>query len=509
MFIQQEFYLWKLTYDLVIGQDFQVLHMNTEEGEVWLEKGSKWKTHVVRLKHKQINWRSELKRDVEATYEQLKNNRQLFRGGKVHLHSLYISEHPPVDEWEDITEQLPDSKIPTRLYYLSDSNKDKEKSRFYDTVGLNEPLIDQHINEQEMEAMIPYIKQQVVSQDRTQKKRMQSLFEFGKPRITYVLLMLNILIFTYVEWKGDSTSVLTLIEFGAKYNPAIISGEWWRIATSMFLHIGTLHLLMNMFALFYLGTAVEKIYGTWRFFVIYMLAGIFGGVASFMLNPHVAAGASGAIFGLFGALLYFGVQHKRLFFRTMGWNLLFIIGLNIVFGLLVPQVDNGAHMGGLIGGFLASALINMPGQKNKKLQSSAFLLYLIILGAMVFMGATSIFNGEQTLSQVQETQELNQKEAYDIVIEKTTAALDDPGEYEAELLFNRSYAYYQTEEIDRARKDLHAVIDLAPDMAEAHYNLALLYQSEGELEKAGEHAATAVDLKPDQEDFQNLNKELQ
>lgn len=92
--------------------------------------------------------------------------------------------------------------------------------------------------------------------------------------MTYILLAVNILLFMFVESQGSTTSVSTLIEFGAKYNPAIMEGEWWRIGSSMFLHIGLLHLLMNMLALYYIGIAVERIYGTWRFSVIYLLAGI-------------------------------------------------------------------------------------------------------------------------------------------------------------------------------------------------------------------------------------------
>ncbi|WP_226583033.1 rhomboid family intramembrane serine protease [Halobacillus litoralis] len=508
MFIKQEYYLWKMTYNLVAAHDFQVLHMNTSHGEVWLEKEHGWKTHVVRLKHKQINWKNELRRDLEKTYKQLTQNRKLFRGGKVQLHTLYISEHNPVEEWEDVVENLSTKKTPVHVYYMSDSLKEEEHNRFYRVFDMEESEIHTDMEESEMESILPYMKHQLVKKQQDQRKRVMSLFDYGKPRITYVLLALNILIFMYIEWKGDTTSVLTLIDYGAKYNPAIVEGEWWRILTSMFLHIGMIHLFMNMLALFYLGVAVERIYGSGRFFFIYMLAGLFGGLASFMLNPHVAAGASGAIFGLFGALIFFGIQYKQLFFRTLGWNLIFIILLNISFGLLVPQVDNGAHIGGLIGGFLASAFIQMPKHKIGKMQAGAFVLYLLAFGAMAYIGFTGWLNGEQTYSQVQETQELNQRGDYDRVIEQTTTSLENPGIYEAELLFNRSYAYVKTGRSKKAKEDLESVVSIAPEMAEAHYNLALLYQEEGQVKKAAEHAATAVSLKPENEEFQKLKREL-
>ncbi|SFJ20847.1 rhomboid protease GluP [Halobacillus dabanensis] len=508
MFIKQEYYLWKLTYDLVVAQDFQVLNLNTERGEIWLEKEHEWQTHVIRLTHKQMNWRNELRRDLEKTYRQLTQNKKLFRGGKVKLHSFYISEYPPVEEWEDVTEHISSSKLPVHVYYLDDENKKENLVPFYDLFQMEVPIVDFEVGETEIEAMLPYLKHQIVKQQQEQRKRVMSIFDYGKPRVTYFLLAINILIFLYIEWVGESTSVLTLIEYGAKYNPAIIDGEWWRIATSMFLHIGVLHLFMNMFALFYLGTAVEKLYGTWRFVFIYMLSGLFGGVASFMLNPHVAAGASGAIFGLFGALLFFGVQYKQLFFRTMGWNLIFIVCLNIAFGLLVPQVDNGAHIGGMIGGFLATAIVRMPKQKKPQMQIIALVTYGIALSSMFTIGHFGWMNGEQTLSQVQETQELNQQGAYEEVIEKTSEALESPGQYEAPLLFNRSFAYMQKGELGAAEADLLHVVELNSEMAEAHYNLAILYQEKKEKEKATEHAARAAELNPEESDFQKLYNEL-
>src|SRR5690625_7775775 len=96
---------------------------------------------------------------------------------------------------------------------------------------------------------------------------------------------------------------------------------------------------MNMLALYYLGTAVERIYGPRKFLFIYTLGGVVGGLASFAFTVNVSAGASGAIFGLFGALLFFGLTYKKIFFQTMGKGLLILIGINVVFGFVVPQID--------------------------------------------------------------------------------------------------------------------------------------------------------------------------
>ncbi|UOR12311.1 rhomboid family intramembrane serine protease [Halobacillus amylolyticus] len=508
MFIKQEYFFWKLAHDLVSHQDFEILHVNVDNSEVWLEKDKGGKVQVIRLFHGQFNWRNQLIRDLERVKLQMKQNKRLFRGKRLSLYCLYISEYPPVDEWENVKQNELTNHTQTAIHYLDDDHKMDRVNALYEELGLGMqvPDLSLEINEHEAEVQVHYMKQLTAANQRKKKREGEALFTFGKPILTYVLLALNVLVYLFIEYKGSSTSITTLIEYGAKYNPAIVDGEWWRILSSMFLHIGTLHLLMNMLALYYLGTAVERIYGTLRFTSIYFLAGIFGGLASFMLNPQVAAGASGAIFGLFGALLYFGVHYKRLFFRTMGYNLIFVIGINLAFGILVPQVDNGAHMGGLLGGFIASAICNLPKKKQWGFQSLAAVAYTLAIVVMIFLGIQQTDEESYALIQVQQSQELNEQQNFQKAIDLTNEALDKPGDFEAELLFNRSYAYTQTGQLNQAQKDLEQVIELDPEFAEAHYNLALIYRQMGKIDKSGRHADEAARLKPDNEQFQELNQ---
>src|SRR5699024_11255228 len=111
--------------------------------------------------------------------------------------------------------------------------------------------------------------------------------------------------FTMLELQGGSMQSDVLIQFGAKYNPAIADGQWWRLVTSMFLHIGLLHLVLNMIALYYIGAIAERIYGSIRFTFIYLLAVIAGSLSSFAFDTHISSVDSCAFFGLFGAILYF------------------------------------------------------------------------------------------------------------------------------------------------------------------------------------------------------------
>lgn len=173
-------------------------------------------------------------------------------------------------------------------------------------------------------------------------------------RLTPLLLVANLIIFALMTLSGGSTNTCTLLLFGAKFNVLILSGEWWRLFTPIFLHIGITHLLFNEYALWIFGNEVERLFGTARFALIYVIAGLFGSVASFAFSSALSAGASGAIFGIIGALTAFYLRNRDRFGemgRQQLSSLVAVIVINLVFGLTVPGIDNLGHMGGLAGGF--------------------------------------------------------------------------------------------------------------------------------------------------------------
>ena len=147
-----------------------------------------------------------------------------------------------------------------------------------------------------------------------------------------------------------------LITYGAKDNDLIIQGQYWRFITPIFLHANLLHVGLNMLNFFVLGIFLERLVGHLRFLLIYLLTGIISIIASFYFVPQeISVGASGAIFGLVGAYSVFVLWHRRAF-RNNGipallW-LVLIIGVNLSIGLFVPNVDNYAHLGGLLSGCL-------------------------------------------------------------------------------------------------------------------------------------------------------------
>src|SRR2546426_10284412 len=192
---------------------------------------------------------------------------------------------------------------------------------------------------------------------------------------TYVFFGLNILVFLLMALAGGSTNEPTLMAFGVKSNAEIAKGQWWRFLTPIFIHIGLLHLFFNSCALWIVGPQVEKLYGGGRFVILYVLTGVAGVYGSYLYHPNtISAGASGAIFGLFGVLLAFGIRYRNsippFFKRAVGTGVLPVIVINLIIGFTIPAIDNSAHIAGLLAGAALGAVI--PFQKPGDETNSGF-----------------------------------------------------------------------------------------------------------------------------------------
>jgi len=190
--------------------------------------------------------------------------------------------------------------------------------------------------------------------------------EFKEYKITYSLIILNLIIYVFSALFSQDIidmDMQTLVDMGALFGPyTVLKGEWWRLFTAMFLHAGMTHLLMNMFSLYLIGRGAEMYFDTKSYLSIYFFSGLLGGLASLYIHPvSVGIGASGAIFGLFGALAGFFLAHReRIQEHTKAFmkDFSIIIAINVVLGLSIPSIDMSAHIGGLIVGFIGGFMLS-------------------------------------------------------------------------------------------------------------------------------------------------------
>lgn len=213
------------------------------------------------------------------------------------------------------------------------------------------------------------------------------------PRVVYVLIAANILVFIAMAINGVHILTPTsqdLFRWGANFPPATVHGQWWRLLTSTFIHIGLMHLAFNMYVLWAGGLRMERILGYSGFTITYLLSGLAGSVSTLLFHPHaVGAGASGAIFGIYGALLGYLARDRnsipRPVFVAMGKSTLVFLGYNLVYSLK-PGIDLSAHFGGLVAGFLCGLVLSRP--VGEGLPSYRLRLHAITLAAGLLVVGT-------------------------------------------------------------------------------------------------------------------------
>lgn len=228
------------------------------------------------------------------------------------------------------------------------------------------------------------------------------------PTFSRILIGINLVVFlltiiygylVFGVWNGPE-DLRVLVGMGAKFNPLIMEGQYWRLLTAMFLHIGVIHLLFNLYALYALGPMVEGYFGHGRFLAIYFLGGLCGSLASYAFSPAVSAGASGAIFGLAGALTVYFLKYRDNFGqqgRAILQNMLVVIAINLVFGMTMRGIDNWGHIGGLVGGAVvawgllpryAAPAIVRPGPQElaTEVRTTSELLWVAVIAALFVAG---------------------------------------------------------------------------------------------------------------------------
>jgi membrane associated rhomboid family serine protease len=217
-------------------------------------------------------------------------------------------------------------------------------------------------------------------QERT--RRRVGLATQTQPFVTWGLIGLNVFVYlvTVAQGAGINDPGGSLFAKWALYGPAVANGGWWRLVTAAFLHASLIHIAFNMFVLYVIGIAVERYLGPWRYLAVYLISGLAGSAGALVVNPtSVTVGASGAIFGLFGALFIIEYQQTG----SITGQAFSLIAINLALSFAIPNISWGGHVGGLIGGVLATLALSRFGRGHLAYGRPGIVgvLALLLLGA--------------------------------------------------------------------------------------------------------------------------------
>jgi rhomboid protease GluP len=265
------------------------------------------------------------------------------------------------------------------------------------------------------------------------------------------------------------------VRLGANYGPYVVSGQWWRLLASVFIHGGLLHIAFNMWCLWNLGRLAESVYGHWTFAVVYLLTGLGGSLMSVAWHfpiPVSSVGASGAIFGIAGALIasfYLGeFSLPRSAMSGMLRSVVTFVGYNLFFGAVIAGTDNAAHVGGLLMGLVLGALIAKvaPAQDDLPRRAGVLLIGMLLVAVSVaWLRHSRSYLG--SMSQVE--QSLTEGKTPDAITQLNAVVRQRPDYWPAHLQLARAYTIQR--DYAKAEAELKRVIELNPSNENAYYFL--------------------------------------
>ncbi len=321
----------------------------------------------------------------------------------------------------------------------------------------------------------------------------------GRP-VTTAVVAICVAVFALMVLRGISPTKPTvdqLLKWGADWGPLTFKGQWWRTLTSAFLHIGIVHLALNMWCLWSLGGLAEAIFRRTNFLIIYVLCALGGAVASLAWHPQVVgAGASGAVFGVAGALIaafYFGhLPIPRAMLKNDLTSLLVFAAYNLAYGAIHPHIDNAAHLGGLATGLILGALLGRRlDAEQQGFRRAAFVGITLVL----VLGAWAVQRANGYVVHVQAGVDALDSKRYDAAVREFSAVTAEKPKLAAGYFLlgealTRAKRYAEAE-----RAYLHA-IGLDPTSGTAYEKLGLVYLATNRFKPAQTVLTKALDLDP-------------
>ena len=364
----------KLLHYFIIDKNYNPIILQGVENEIWLENLDE-DYKVVRIVSNYIHNDEQFNFDVFKTKRIMKKIKKKTLSLSMNSLSIFL----------DLGDNVSNKEV-SNFNYIKVENEDDFNNS--DLIKKSFPdLVNKLVYNEKGIELFSKITNDINEHNKKDAEKVNNVFKQKVPIVTYILLIVNVLLFIVPKLLGIYDY---LIDSFCVHGPSIRDGEYYRLITGIFLHGGILHLFFNCYALFVLGGQIENFYGRVKYIIIYLFGGIMGSLVSIVLGNYPSIGASGAIFGLMGSLVYFGYHYRVYLGNVIKSQIIPLIVLNLVLGFLTPGIDNFAHIGGLVGGTIISIGLGVPGKSSNFEKFNGLIISIIFLIFMLYMAL--VFN---------------------------------------------------------------------------------------------------------------------
>ena len=360
----------KLLHYFITKKNYTPIIVQGVENEIWLENlDSEYK--VIRIVNSYIHNDEQLDFDAFKTKRMIKKIKKKTFSFKIKTLNILTD----VGENVNREKTYPDIDI---IYFEDEKKIIKNKIIKESFPDLKDNL---EYTEDGLQLFFK-ITDDINKKNRKDAEETEGILEPKKPYVTIGLLVILGLVYLYgLITNGD----VLIFNYGI-YRDYIRDGEIYRLLTGAFIHIDIVHLLCNCYALFTIGSMVEGYYGRKKYIIIYLISALTGSLLSICMSNSFSIGASGAIFGLLGSLLYFGYHYRVYFGSVIISRIIPVIIINLGIGFMITGIDNFAHIGGLIGGFLISKSLGINSKDKKSDKINGIIMTIIYVGFLVALG---------------------------------------------------------------------------------------------------------------------------
>jgi rhomboid protease GluP len=359
----------KLLHFFITEEGYTPIIVHGAQDEIWLEN-MKGPYSIIRIMSGHIHNREQLEFDLYKTHSLITRIKRKTLSFRVKALSIFL-------DVEDNVELTDNDGIDC----VNVNNEDDIKN--YDAIKEAFPNIASKLEYTE-DGLSLFVKitEDINKATEKEAKRNEEIFTKRKPYVTILLIAINVLAFIYTSMYG-----LEMVgTYGGLYAPYVRNGEFYRLITSVFLHANVLHLLLNMYALYIIGSQIESFFGSIKYLVIYLFSALTGSLLSMaFLGDTWSIGASGAIFGLFGSMLYFGYNYRVYLGSTVKTQIIPLIVINLLIGFAIPGIDQFAHLGGLIGGIIISMAVGLKYKTSRVERLNGVILSILAMTFLIYV----------------------------------------------------------------------------------------------------------------------------